>query len=552
MASKESRIAKKIINMQPVKASSVSTVMRSFSAVKQKVERMAKNAVAVILRNKANNRFLYGEFDNLPNVIISAVDNSGTATACVNRLSQFIQADGFIAEGLDSVKANSKQTLGNILSEQSQNVAYMKGYALRLVFNVEGKIAKIYNIDVKTLRKVGGVFEYNPLMGEIGKDENQTRLIPEFDIDCEPATRRMQIAKQIKEYGEQWGEILYVFKKGMGRYYDIYPVPDFYSSIEDIISDGKISQLDLRNITQGFRTPVVISTGPIDDQNEDEDGNTSQDYFDQALESFTGEDASPILHLKGATDEFKPTVTVIPLAEILDQTEKTSERISKRVARNMGVPAVLIGISTEGKLGDVQELKNQMSLFALSVYHLQALIKEGYDQIKPLLALQGMESIQDLDFTISTLRPFDFIPDSVIGNLSIDEQKEMFEIDLESSQPAAGDVQPNLELLSLMHNQTYNDYPKAASENAQAALRWADENGWGSCGTDVGKQRANQLAKGESISRETIARMAAFERHRQNSDKPLGDGCGRLMWLAWGGDEGVAWAQRKLEQIDNE
>jgi hypothetical protein len=44
--------------------------------------------------------------------------------------------------------------------------------------------------------------------------------------------------------------------------------------------------------------------------------------------------------------------------------------------------------------------------------------------------------------------------------------------------------------------------------------------------------------------------MAAFERHRQNSDKELGDGCGRLMWLAWGGDEGVEWAQRKLEQID--
>jgi hypothetical protein len=22
------------------------------------------------------------------------------------------------------------------------------------------------------------------------------------------------------------------------------------------------------------------------------------------------------------------------------------------------------------------------------------------------------------------------------------------------------------------------------------------------------------------------------------------------MWLAWGGDEGIEWAQRKLEQID--
>ena len=99
---------------------------------------------------------------------------------------------------------------------------------------------------------------------------------------------------------------------------------------------------------------------------------------------------------------------------------------------------------------------------------------------------------------------------------------------------------------------SYTDYPKAATENAKIALRWAEENGWGSCGTPVGKARANQLAKGEAISEETISRMAAFERHRQNSQKDLGDGCGRLMWLAWGGDEGIEWAQRKLKQIREE
>lgn len=100
--------------------------------------------------------------------------------------------------------------------------------------------------------------------------------------------------------------------------------------------------------------------------------------------------------------------------------------------------------------------------------------------------------------------------------------------------------------------ETYNDYPKAATENAKIALRWVEENGWGSCGTPVGKIRANQLANGENISRDTIARMSAFERHRQNSQKDLGDGCGRLMWLAWGGDEGIEWAKRKLKQIDEE
>ena len=97
---------------------------------------------------------------------------------------------------------------------------------------------------------------------------------------------------------------------------------------------------------------------------------------------------------------------------------------------------------------------------------------------------------------------------------------------------------------------TYTDYPKAATENAKIALRWAEENGWGDCGTAVGKARANQLANREPISKDTISRMAGFERHRQNSDRKLGEGCGRLMWLAWGGDEGIEWASRKLKQLN--
>jgi hypothetical protein len=101
-------------------------------------------------------------------------------------------------------------------------------------------------------------------------------------------------------------------------------------------------------------------------------------------------------------------------------------------------------------------------------------------------------------------------------------------------------------------NASYDDYPQAASDNTRIALDWAEKNGWGSCGTPVGKMRANQLAKREKISRDTIARIAGFERHRQNSTKELGDGCGRLMWQAWGGNEGIEWAQRKLKQIDGE
>lgn len=106
--------------------------------------------------------------------------------------------------------------------------------------------------------------------------------------------------------------------------------------------------------------------------------------------------------------------------------------------------------------------------------------------------------------------------------------------------------------VAIEFNESFDDYPKAASENARVALRWAEKNGWGSCGTPVGKARANQLAKGEKISRDTIARMAAFARHLKWDDKKLGDGCGKLMVLAWGGREGIEWAKRKLKEIDND
>ena len=98
--------------------------------------------------------------------------------------------------------------------------------------------------------------------------------------------------------------------------------------------------------------------------------------------------------------------------------------------------------------------------------------------------------------------------------------------------------------------QSYSDYPQAAKNNARRALKWAEENGWGSCGTSVGKQRANQLASGEGLTRSTIARMASFKRHQQNKDVPYSEGCGGLMWDAWGGSAGVNWAISKLKEID--
>ena len=100
--------------------------------------------------------------------------------------------------------------------------------------------------------------------------------------------------------------------------------------------------------------------------------------------------------------------------------------------------------------------------------------------------------------------------------------------------------------------ESYTDYPQGATNNAKRALKWVEKNGWGSCGEATGKNRANQLAKREPISKDTISRMASFKRHQQHKDVPYTEGCGGLMWDAWGGSAGVNWASSKLKQIEKE
>ena len=102
---------------------------------------------------------------------------------------------------------------------------------------------------------------------------------------------------------------------------------------------------------------------------------------------------------------------------------------------------------------------------------------------------------------------------------------------------------------------SYSDYPESVSNNAKRALKWAEENGWGSCGTSVGKRRANQLASKQAITMSTIKRMYSFlSRHAGDLDssKSYDDGCGKLMYDAWGGKSALSWAKAKIKSIEND
>jgi len=99
---------------------------------------------------------------------------------------------------------------------------------------------------------------------------------------------------------------------------------------------------------------------------------------------------------------------------------------------------------------------------------------------------------------------------------------------------------------------SYADYPDAVANNAKRALEWVEKNGWGSCGTAVGKRRASQLASKSAITVSTIKRMRSFlARHAGDleASTSYSDGCGKLMYDAWGGKAGLRWAESKLKEL---
>jgi HK97 family phage portal protein len=96
--------------------------------------------------------------------------------------------------------------------------------------------------------------------------------------------------------------------------------------------------------------------------------------------------------------------------------------------------------------------------------------------------------------------------------------------------------------------------PQAVADNARRALEVRAEKPESQRGmTEVGIARARDLANRENLSEDTIRRMLAyFERHEVDKQGETWDeqGPGWQAWHGWGGDEGFAWARRKVDEFD--
>lgn len=102
-----------------------------------------------------------------------------------------------------------------------------------------------------------------------------------------------------------------------------------------------------------------------------------------------------------------------------------------------------------------------------------------------------------------------------------------------------------------LSKQTHSDYPQAAVNNAKRGIK-LNEKVNNKCATDVGKQRAQQIAKKEALSMSTIKRTFSYlSRAEEYYDPKDPEACGTISYLLWGGKPMKAWCERKIKQLEN-
>lgn len=476
---------------------------------------------------------LYGEY--LRDLFLA----SSTNGAIINGVADMIYGGGLDATDRDENDGKREQwlRLQDLLRKSDDHLVQMVCFDIKLYgmayLNViwnksRTRIACIKHLPVHTMRSGvadddGKVFEYY-YKPDWRNKRHKEKTIPAFNFENRTAA---STCFQIKRYTPS---------------YHYYALPDYAGATNYIELDREVSEFHLNNIRRGFFPSMLLSfKNGVPTQEE------RRIIEQKVIQKFTGADnAGRILITFNDGDETAPEFTPINTNGADGMYEYLSKLVSEKILTGHRVTSpLLFGVRSEGGGfgNNADELRDSYSLFNNTVVGpLQDIVLEA---MASLFAINDIE----LDLFFITAKPADFLDLDVINTLDEGEQqkegvtKEEVEVKVDEFSSKKKDI----------FAESISDYPQGVKSNAQKVLDFVEKNGWGSCGTAVGKQRANQLAKGEPISIETVQRMANYlTRHAKDleSSTTYNDGCGKLMYDAWGGKAGLRWAKSKLKELN--
>lgn len=480
-----------------------------------KLIELASYTTPAVIEQKNKDWVEYGEDNNYYQYLIDLYYGSPTNNAAIKGISDLIygdglevvQADRHLKGYLDLKKVFHEDCLRNC----AMDLKMLGQYAIHLVKSKDKKkYVAAYHWPIQTLRP--------ERCNEDGDIEGYY-----FAADWSKL-KRGQKPKRFAAFGFDNNDtecILVAKPYSTGNYY-FAPV-DYQGGTQYANLEIEIANYHINNIKNGLAPSMLVNF------NNGQPPAEVKDMIEAQIQSkFSGSsNAGKFILSFNDNAESKADITPVQLSDAHNQYQFLSgEAGSKILISHRITSPMLLGIKDQTGLGNnADELKTASTLFDNTVIRpFQKLLLDG---VRKIMNANGY----NLDVYFKTLQPLEFTD---LSGKAVDSETQEKEYGFSKVELA----------------ESYTDYPESASNNAKRALEWVEKHGWGDCGEATGKKRANQLASKSPISRDTIARMASFRRHQQHKDVPYSEGCGGLMWDAWGGESGIAWAERKLKEID--
>lgn len=494
---------------------------------------------------------LYGNDDEwknrYPDYLIHLYNSSPKNNAIINKKCSYIKGQGLNFGGA-GLSLQDKIQLGGFVAKLENSKVFERsvsdlsifgGFANEMVFNKGGDKVEPFHIDFSNIRVS------KPVWNEELQDWNR----PTYYYTSDWSSRKPHNNEDFVEFEEfnpnetpdKNKRYLFYYKEyrpDLG----VYPLPDYLASVPYIAADYEISNFTINNVKNGFTSGYLINFyngDPTEEQKRDIVAN-----FDAVLHGTDNAGKS----IKSFNEDKDSAVDITPLNANGqdDRFINLNNTIRDEIYTGHGVDPVIAGLkgdsgwsnNADEKRVAVEEWQNSY------VDSKQKIFEDYFTNVAHFNEIRGQVVIVKKRPTTAQASE-----NEIREILTIEERRERIGYPAQKPQPKATYVKQSKE----EYFESYTDYPKGATSNAKRALEWADNNGWGSCGTDVGKIRANQLANREPISLETIKRAYSFlSRHEQNKDVPYSEGCGGLMYDAWGGDAMKRYAKAKIKKVEDE
>jgi hypothetical protein len=264
----------------------------------------------------------------------------------------------------------------------------------------DGRVGRVKLMPFQKVRKsLDGNWKYNPTIGTEKVDKNAWMTLQNFQGEVASFDA---MNRNVAEFNSN-GELFYVYD-GNPFDSDIYAVPDFLASVEDIETSSELSKMDLESAYNGFQLGGIMTFFGVDEMEKRENGMTDREMVEDQMTQFTGKRKNKdgltsrfgILSHFAATKDQSPVFSGNDPKPILEATNSKRDIIERAVCRLWGVHPVLLGYSEAAVLGNDKAISQASNMLRISVNPVQRLITDSFK------AMYG----ETIDWTISEFNPF--------------------------------------------------------------------------------------------------------------------------------------------------